>query len=178
MSFCDAEVNTHSKLKRTMFAVLRHGLPGVRTMGVMHDATIASKFRQRTFLATFSTTESTTSYGRSGKVVVEQQHLRCLSLLPCLDNGLTYQITAPVFWSVSCQHHLSTMPAVTADEGSTITQGFSILSLIASFIKNAAANSEDDLGIWFISTLKRRRKMMNKHKLRKRRKKNRMKSKK
>ena len=33
-------------------------------------------------------------------------------------------------------------------------------------------------GIYFISTLKRRRKMMNKHKLRKRRKKNRMKNKK
>jgi hypothetical protein len=35
-----------------------------------------------------------------------------------------------------------------------------------------------DDGLWLISTMKRRNKMMNKHKLRKRRKKNRMKSKK
>lgn len=42
---------------------------------------------------------------------------------------------------------------------------------------NALASILQD-GLWFISTLKRRRKMMNKHKLRKRRKKNRMKSKK
>jgi hypothetical protein len=39
-------------------------------------------------------------------------------------------------------------------------------------------NSQHGSGLWFISTLKRRRKMMNKHKLRKRRKKNRMKTKK
>ena len=38
--------------------------------------------------------------------------------------------------------------------------------------------NDDDDGLYFISTLKRRRKKMNKHKLRKRRKKNRMKNKK
>eukprot|EP00529_Nitzschia_sp_RCC80_P035863 CAMPEP_0113458928 /NCGR_PEP_ID=MMETSP0014_2-20120614/10177_1 /TAXON_ID=2857 /ORGANISM="Nitzschia sp." /LENGTH=161 /DNA_ID=CAMNT_0000350471 /DNA_START=221 /DNA_END=706 /DNA_ORIENTATION=+ /assembly_acc=CAM_ASM_000159 len=63
---------------------------------------------------------------------------------------------------------------------------FSILNLMTFFVKNSMTTStiEDEgpnlggTGIWFISTLKRRRKMMNKHKLRKRRKKNRMKSKK
>uniref|UniRef100_A0A7S0F7U1 Ribosomal protein mS38 C-terminal domain-containing protein n=1 Tax=Pseudo-nitzschia arenysensis TaxID=697910 RepID=A0A7S0F7U1_9STRA len=39
-------------------------------------------------------------------------------------------------------------------------------------------NNFQETGIYMISTLKRRRKMMNKHKLRKRRKKNRMKNKK
>ena len=45
---------------------------------------------------------------------------------------------------------------------------------------NLVANTLDDAhdGLFLISTLKRRRKMMNKHKLRKRRKKNRMKNKK
>ncbi|KAL7517534.1 hypothetical protein ACHAWX_002453 [Stephanocyclus meneghinianus] len=48
---------------------------------------------------------------------------------------------------------------------------------VASLMDKASA-SLSELSIWLISTLKRRKKMMNKHKLRKRRKKLRLKSKK
>lgn len=43
---------------------------------------------------------------------------------------------------------------------------------------DTAAGKLEELSVWLISTLKRRKKMMNKHKLRKRRKKMRLKSKK
>ncbi len=52
-----------------------------------------------------------------------------------------------------------------------------IAAATSSFIQDKLASMWND-GLYLISTLKRRRKMMNKHKLRKRRKKNRMSSKK
>lgn len=59
-----------------------------------------------------------------------------------------------------------------------VSQGGDIAaSVVGSFIDSAASKLEE-LSIWLISTLKRRKKMMNKHKLRKRRKKLRLKSKK
>ena len=77
------------------------------------------------------------------------------------------------------------LPSEAVTGRSSQAHHFSILSLMISFVKNYVFKTIEDegrslggTGIWFISTLKRRRKMMNKHKLRKRRKKNRMKSKK
>lgn len=53
----------------------------------------------------------------------------------------------------------------------------SIIVATSLFIQDTLSSMWND-GLYLISTLKRRRKMMNKHKLRKRRKKNRMRSKK
>jgi hypothetical protein len=50
-------------------------------------------------------------------------------------------------------------------------------SAVTSLVDTAASKLQE-LSLWLISTLKRRKKMMNKHKLRKRRKKLRLKSKK
>lgn len=50
------------------------------------------------------------------------------------------------------------------------------LALQLPFFKSFSIPSIDDLGIWMTSTLKRRRAKMNKHKLKKRRKKMRLKS--
>jgi hypothetical protein len=60
--------------------------------------------------------------------------------------------------------------SATMQEGGEIalTESVSLLDMAASKI--------EELSIWLISTLKRRKKMMNKHKLRKRRKKLRLKS--
>mmetsp|Transcript_53453 Transcript_53453/g.113537 ORF Transcript_53453/g.113537 Transcript_53453/m.113537 type:complete len:169 (+) Transcript_53453:111-617(+) len=53
-----------------------------------------------------------------------------------------------------------------------------VVEAIKTTAEDAPAGGSDDLSIWQISTLKRRKKMMNKHKLRKRRKKNRLKTRK
>ena len=53
----------------------------------------------------------------------------------------------------------------------------SVSTGVTSLMETAGGKLEE-LSIWLISTLKRRKKMMNKHKLRKRRKKLRLKSKK
>jgi hypothetical protein len=61
------------------------------------------------------------------------------------------------------------LSATMQEEGEiALTESVSLLDMAASKI--------EELSIWLISTLKRRKKMMNKHKLRKRRKKLRLKS--
>ena len=91
-----------------------------------------------------------------------------------------YSILTPTIMTTSWS-----MPSETVTGRSSQGHDFSIMNLMTSFVKNYVLTTIENegpslggTGIWFISTLKRRRKMMNKHKLRKRRKKNRMKSKK
>eukprot|EP00536_Pseudo-nitzschia_multiseries_P006893 jgi/Psemu1/304450/fgenesh1_kg.153_\ len=72
------------------------------------------------------------------------------------------------WWNGSCNTSVSLAPPSAATNATTaVTAEKFLLDTIL-----------DNTGIYLISTLKRRRKMMNKHKLRKRRKKNRMKNKK
>jgi hypothetical protein len=61
---------------------------------------------------------------------------------------------------------------------SDASEGGDVVTSGISSLMETTASQLEELSIWLISTLKRRKKMMNKHKLRKRRKKLRLKSKK
>jgi hypothetical protein len=121
-----------------------------------------------------------------------------------IHQGLSFGLTEPVSWEgqtinyhYGCFDHFYGFlqpypyPSESSNEilqGSVVVGVRNLLSTVANrptaivastalFLQDALTSLWND-GLLLISTLKRRRKMMNKHKLRKRKKKNRMSSKK
>ena len=82
-----------------------------------------------------------------------------------------------VFAAASNTNHGNSIPTAAVATTATTTTA-SLPSLAVAMVSNWFVSAWNHDGLFLISTLKRRRKMMNKHKLRKRRKKNRMKNKK
>mmetsp|Transcript_24951 Transcript_24951/g.59305 ORF Transcript_24951/g.59305 Transcript_24951/m.59305 type:complete len:180 (-) Transcript_24951:1324-1863(-) len=179
-----------------MFALLRNGLHGtgrrtmVEGMILQGTSTVSTKpvvfggGRQAQVVAplsstSFSTTTTTTTAVAATTVSNPVVSDEAIGWITRVEPEQHSSILTP--WSMATNWSFPS-ETVPTSKGHT----FSILNLMTFFVKNSMTTStiEDEgpnlggTGIWFISTLKRRRKMMNKHKLRKRRKKNRMKSKK
>jgi hypothetical protein len=90
----------------------------------------------------------------------------------------TKSLLADILASISGNGALFTTDCIQILSSATLKEGEEIASTESVSLLEVAASKIEELSIWLISTLKRRKKMMNKHKLRKRRKKLRLKSKK
>jgi len=180
-----------------MFALLRNGLHGtgrrtmVEGMTLQGTSTVSTKpaffggGRQVQVVAplsstSFSTTTTTTTAVAATTVSNPVVSDEAIGWITRVEPEQHSSILKPK-WIMKTNWSLPS-ETVPTSQG----HNFSILNLMTFFVKNSMTSwtIEEEghnlggTGIWFISTLKRRRKMMNKHKLRKRRKKNRMKSKK
>ena len=151
--------------------ILRSAINAVRRN---HQVKLASlNTMADTQLSSFSTTRIITSCNMGNGF-----ELSSSSCASNLDLNHPSSVVSPINIKTTLAHMIANI----SRDSALIVTDFTQTSLSETesneSIMNITASKLEELSVWLISTLKRRKKMMNKHKLRKRRKKLRLKSKK